>query len=375
MIRGLIAIAVAAVVLIIVWQASLGSVVAKVNGVSIRSGMVDGVEAFLVYYQTGQFPADQLAGLTGEERDSAVDMALVARNSLIQSVFVNSELIRQHFESEGKAFPSAEKAIEISETTDLLFANIELSRSFRNNGISKSHVEYYYTYQAAMEEFQEEVLANDPITDEDIETYYELYQFYFMTPVQLTASHILIMDPEHTDAKRAEIQAILDKLNDGEDFATLAIEYSEDGSAVNGGELGTFGLGEMVAPFEEAALALEPGEISGIVETEFGFHIILLTDKTEESYQSVDEVRDQLTELIGSDRTVDALDGLKEAATIEYSGLLNPTTGKPPTNLTELEEARNPDAAETAAEEDATEEEVDEHEGHDHDEHEGHDHD
>ena len=373
LIRGLIAIAVIAAVLVVIWQVSLGARVVKVNDVTIRSSMIEGVEAFVTYYQTGQFPNDSLRGLTGEERDTAVDMALVARNSLVQSIFINNELVTQHFKAEGKVFPSAEQTAEIKETIDIMFSNIELARSFRSNGINKSHVEFYYTYQAAISDFMEEVLAKNPVTDEEIGQYYELYKFYFSTPVTLTASHILIMDPDHTAAKRAEIEAILEKLNEGEDFAALAMEYSEDGSAANGGDLGEFGLGQMVAPFEEAALELEPGEISGIVETEFGFHIIKLTDKTEAGYQTVDEVRDQLEELIASDRTSEALAELRTEAVIVYFVLVNPTTGKPPISLSELDEARGIVAEEEDVYEEGDGYEDDDHD-HDHD-HEGHDHD
>jgi len=338
--RALIAIVVICAVLIITWQIGLGSTVAKVNGVSIRSGMVDGVEAFLTYYQTGQFPGDSTAGLEGEELEQAKDMALVSRNSMIQSVFISYEVIVQHFKANGTAFPDEDKAADIKETVDSMFANTDMARTFRANGVNKSHVEYYYRYLAAMSMYLDEVLESDPITDEEVLEYYEMYKPYFETPETLQASHILILDADHTAAKRAEIEAILEMLEDGADFAELAMEYSEDGSAENGGDLGEFSLGQMVAPFEEAALALEIGEISGIVETEFGFHIILLTGKTEAGLQTVDEVRDQLEELISSERLSAAIETLTEEADIVYFGLINPTTGKPPISLSELQEAR-----------------------------------
>lgn len=72
-------------------------------------------------------------------------------------------------------------------------------------------------------------------------------------------------------------QEILEKLKKGEGFATLAQQYSIDGSRRRGGDLGEFGRGMMVKPFEDAAFALKPGEISGIVKTQFGYHIIKRT--------------------------------------------------------------------------------------------------
>jgi len=382
-IRAVIVIAVIAAVFLLVWQISLGSTIAKVNGVPVRDGMVKGVEAFINYYQTGQFPSTDTEGLTEEEIKTAEDMAIVSRNSLIQSVFITTEVITQHFKAEGTVFPSAEKAAEIKETVDSIFSNTELSRLLRNNGVNRSHIEFYYTYIAALEVFKDELLEKDPITDEEIQEQYDLYAAYFVTPMKLRASHILIMDPDHTDAKRAEIEDILDKLNAGEDFATLAMEYSEDGSAEQGGDLDEFGLGQMVQPFEDACLALEIGEISGIVETEFGFHIIMLTDKIEESVQTVEDVRDQLVDIVSSERTTEAIDALKEEADIVYNGLTTPSTGKPPTSLTELAEARG-EAPEDEAAEDEYDFEIDygddydpyddDHDPYDGGDHEGHDH-
>ena len=340
LIKTLIAIAIIFAVVIIVWQIGLGSTLAKVNGVSIREGMVKGVEAFINYTQTGQFTNYDSKGLTGEEKETAENMALISHNSMVQNVFISFEIVSQHFKAQGKIFPDDEKKVEIQGNVDALFANTEMSRTLRDNGVNRSHVEYYYTYMAAMSAYKEELIENEPITDEELQQCYELYKFYFTTPLKLSASHILIMDADHTPEKRAEIEAILEQLNEGADFAELAMQYSEDGSAASGGDLGEFSLGQMVAPFEEACLALEPGEISDIVETEFGFHIIKLNGKTEESTSTIDEVRDQLEEVIGSDRVTEAISKLVEEANIEYFGLINPTTGKPPISLAELDEAR-----------------------------------
>ena len=365
-IRALITVVIIAVVLIIVWQISLGTTYAKVGGVAIRGGMVKGVEAFLTYYQTGQFPNTDFSGKTDEEIQTAKDMELVQRNSLIQSVFIPYEVTKQHFKAQGTPFPDEETAADIKDSVDTLFANTELERTLRSNGVNRTHVEYYYSYLSAMRKLMEEALEKNPITPEEEQEYYERYISYFTNPLSLQASHILIMDSDHTAAKRAEIQDILDQLRDGADFAEMAMEYSEDSSAADGGDLGSFGLGQMVAPFEEAALALDVGEISDIVETEYGFHIIKLTDRTEESVQPLDEVKSSVEELIGGDRLDEELDRLKSEANTTYSGLINPFTGKPPINLTELEEIRNPGGTDTGAEDAVEEEDGDGHEGHDH---------
>lgn len=113
---------------------------------------------------------------------------------------------------------------------------------------------------------------------------------------RVEASHILLgFPPDPTQAERdsvrSEMESLLERARRGESFAALARRYSQDqGSAAQGGSLGTFGRGEMVRPFEEAAFALQPGEISDIVETPFGLHIIRVDgredpDFTEEGEQ------------------------------------------------------------------------------------------
>lgn len=100
---------------------------------------------------------------------------------------------------------------------------------------------------------------------------------------QLAASHILLMyaGSMRSTATRSkeealqEIQSLKGKLDDGADFAELARAHSDCPSGANGGSLGTFSKGQMVPEFEEATLALEPGAYSDVVETSFGYHLIL----------------------------------------------------------------------------------------------------
>ena len=111
------------------------------------------------------------------------------------------------------------------------------------------------------------------ITDEDIKAYFEENKESFNEEEQVAASHILVED-------EATAKKVAKKLADGEDFATLAKEFSTDTmSAENGGELGFFPRGKMVAEFEEAAFSMKVDAISDPVKTEHGYHIIHVTDK------------------------------------------------------------------------------------------------
>ena len=127
----------------------------------------------------------------------------------------------------------------------------------------------------------------DSITDEDIKAYYD------QASMELNARHILVKDEETANE-------VIEKLNAGEDFATLAKELSEDtGSAENGGDLDWFTVGKMVTEFNDAAYALEVNEISKPVKSQFGYHIIQVTDKREiEDFGTLEEKKDAIKETL-----------------------------------------------------------------------------
>ena len=120
-----------------------------------------------------------------------------------------------------------------------------------------------------------------PIDDQEILTYYQNNLTQFSRPEQRKASHILIRTndtdtAEQKEASRKEIEDILAKVQSGEDFGELAKQFSKDGSASRGGDLGYFGRGQMVKPFEDAVFSMTEGDTSGVIETQFGLHIIKL---------------------------------------------------------------------------------------------------
>lgn len=126
----------------------------------------------------------------------------------------------------------------------------------------------------------------NPVSEDDLKAYYDKNKDKFATtPKQVTASHILLATKEEAEAVLAELKA-------GKDFATLAKAKSQDpGSKDKGGELGSFGRGEMNAGFEEAAFSLAKGQMSEVVEAESGFHIIKVTDVKEAVIPTYDEIK------------------------------------------------------------------------------------
>jgi parvulin-like peptidyl-prolyl isomerase len=132
---------------------------------------------------------------------------------------------------------------------------------------------------------------NVSVTDADVQAYYSNHAAAFEEPEKAHVRHILLMtiDPaSHSPlstntvaAKRKLVDDLEKRLAGGEDFAALATQYSEDpGSKDNGGELPAFGRGDMVPEFEAAAFSLKPGQVSDVVTTVYGFHIIKLIDRS-----------------------------------------------------------------------------------------------
>jgi peptidyl-prolyl cis-trans isomerase D len=136
-------------------------------------------------------------------------------------------------------------------------------------------------------------------TPQQVEAHYQSNLEQFANPEQIKAQHILLKTADKDAAAvRARIDGILKEVKaPGADFAALARKYSEDDvSKANGGDLGFFGRGSMVKPFEDAAFALEPNQISEVVQTDFGFHVIKLLEKRPAGQRPLAEVQEQITE-------------------------------------------------------------------------------
>jgi peptidyl-prolyl cis-trans isomerase D len=142
------------------------------------------------------------------------------------------------------------------------------------------------------------------VSAEDVERQYKENQQQYSTPEQARASHILFKTEGKDEAEvRKQAEAVLKRAKAGEDFAKLANEFTEEEvGKTRGGDLDFFPRGQMAKEFEEAAFALKPGEISGIVKTSFGLHIIKLTDKRPASTRSLADVRGQIEDQIKTER-------------------------------------------------------------------------
>lgn len=157
------------------------------------------------------------------------------------------------------------------------------------------------------DEFKEQAKPSE----DDIKMYYENFNDTFKEEKQIKARHILfyLKDDASEEMKKnvkEKANEVLAKARAGEDFSKLASEYSEDTTTKdNGGDLGYFKEGQMVAAFEEAAFKLDKGEISDLVRTSYGYHIIKVDDVKEERIKEFDEVHDEIEEMLISNETKD----------------------------------------------------------------------
>ena len=164
-------------------------------------------------------------------------------------------------------------------------------QALKQNDITEDQLREDIRENLPIQEVQERVAGDTQPSEEEIRKYYdENKAAQFTNPAQRCMRHILFNKDQKEKAEEVKEQ-----LQDGGDFAKLAKEYSQDpGSAEQGGDLGCLGKGETVPEFEKAAFGAEQGEIVGPVETEFGYHLIEVTEVRSEETRSLEEVEPQI---------------------------------------------------------------------------------
>ncbi len=213
-----------------------------------------------------------------------------------------------------------------------LVEDMVLSEEARKLGIDRDpavreQIEQLINRQLAIELLKREVADKITVTDSDARLYYDLHKDDFKVPETQRARHILIkVGKTATEAERKtareKAEGLLKRLKDGEDFGKLASEFSDDtASKARGGDLGFFEKGKMIPEFEAALVSLKPGELSGIVETKFGYHIIKLEEKKDSHMLPFEAVKKQITEKLIKDftksKTNDYIETLIKAAKVE----------------------------------------------------------
>lgn len=179
------------------------------------------------------------------------------------------------------------------------------------------------------------------VTEDDVQKYYSENTKQFETPEQVRASHILIK-PDTTDSNidpneakaQAKVRAkdLLEQVRDGADFATLARANSGCPSAAKGGDLNFFGRGRMTPAFEKVAFKLKVGQVSDVVETQFGYHIIKVTDRKDAGAITFEQAKDDILKVLmrkkQSEVAMRYIELLKAGANVVYPAGKEPDTGK-----------------------------------------------
>ncbi|PIU28274.1 MAG: hypothetical protein COT09_05410 [Candidatus Hydromicrobium americanum] len=312
--------------------AGCSKTVAKVDGIEIKQKEVDVYMNLSKNQDTsGELPTDEegLKTLEAYIIDSLIVTRLLEKYAVENDIAVTDKEVSEQMQSIIDTYPSEE----------------DFEKVLKENGIDKKFWEGELRSQMLRSKIFNKVTADVIVTDQEVKQYYNNNKnTLFLVPVKLKASHILVIFPwvkdnsEETEEGREEalgkIEMVQEKLKDGGDFEDLARQYSDDTtSAEKGGDLGFISKGQMVEEFDKALFALDVGEVSGIVETEYGFHIIKATDRQEEYIQKFSEVEESintyLLNLHKDKKSKDFIFSLIEEVNIEYftdvEGSLNST--------------------------------------------------
>lgn len=198
---------------------------------------------------------------------------------------ITKNLIEQEVEKEKISVSKKDIDAELQELIDSYGGEETFNQQLATSGLTMEDVESDVKTNLQIEKILEPLIE---ITDEEMQTYFDENKDSFAKTKQVKASHILVED-------EATAKEVKEKINAGEDFAELAKEYSTDtASAESGGDLGFFGEGSMVAEFEKAAFSMKVDEISEPVKSEYGYHIIKVTDKQEASEAKFDDSKEEI---------------------------------------------------------------------------------
>ena len=253
----------------------------------------------------------QVSDMRSKVLENLIDRELLYQESQKKKIKVQEAEVNERLGGLKKRFPDKEQY-------EKMLSRMKLSEGALNAKVKK---------EIAIQKFiEEQFVKGIVVPDSEIRAYYDTHTDTFRQPSRVKASHILLkVDTEADKSSRADVQKKLEnirkRLEKGEDFASLAREFSECPSKDKGGDLGFFKRGQMVKPFEDAAFALNPGEMSDIVKTRFGYHLIKVTDKKPEKNLPYADVKENLGKYLEQmkvrDKVIAYLDKHKEKASVK----------------------------------------------------------
>lgn len=277
--------------------------------------------------QQGSFPKE------GTEQFKQVRASIV-------SYLVLNEIMKQQAAQENVEVTIDGKAVEVpmkvavtdKEYQDYYKSVVErvggakvLAKLLKEQGVSAESLAWQLKAQLLQSEVQQKVVSAIKVGDQEIKDYYNENKSQFVVGPTVTARHVLVK----TKAEAEKVRALLLADNTDAGWKRVAKQYSTDASnKAKGGDLGTFGKGQMVAAFEKAAFALKVGQVSQPVKTQFGWHILEVTDTAKGSKQTLEQAKAMIQQqlLYTKQSTVwsDWLKKIQEDAGAAYAAGFNP---------------------------------------------------
>jgi len=282
-------------------------------------------------------------------KDKNSVMSLMVRDRIVNELILKT-LMEQEFAKREITVTKEDVEAKKEEITKQVGSKEKLNELLRSNGISNKKFEEDIEKEVKVEKLIAST-GNANVTDKEVQKFYNQNKAQFNFPERVRASHILIeVNPAAikqeiisqdkkgiltSDEINKKVQEAVDnKMNfarevrakvvkNPEQFAALAKQYSDDkGSAQKGGDLGFFSREMMVKPFSDAAFKLKPGTVSEIVVSDYGNHIIMVTDKAAAGVQPYAKMKDEIAAYLAQKKKIDVLknllEGLKASAKIEY---------------------------------------------------------
>lgn len=231
---------------------------------------------------------EQLAALEKETLDKLIGIELLYQASKKAGNKVDDKQVDEKFAQFKKRFPNEEALKKTMEEWHVTEA--DMKAELKKGMVTEAFVVKNFADKTS-------------VPEKEVKAYYDSHPQFFKQPEKVKASHILIkVKPDATEAEKAEamkkIKKAQEKLKNGEDFAEVAKTTSEGPSASKGGDLGYFGRGQMVKPFEDVAFSLEPGKVSDVVTTQFGYHLIKVVDKKPASTVPFETVKPRIEQFL-----------------------------------------------------------------------------
>jgi len=277
-----------------------------------QTGMV--ISSRAIDRSIAQTPDFQVDGVFNGERAQMLLQSMGYTPNSYRSALATEGVINQTSFAYGLSGFTTRKELEhlaalVNQTRDIRYILINLGSELDNIEIQEEDIQNYYTEneksfileeQVSLEYLEldkEEIFDEVTVTEEQIRQRYDEEQLEYQSQIERRASHILLeaFDDADYDEAMSQSTELKQRIDDGESFEELAAEFSNDlGSAADGGDVGYTTGDTFVEPFEQALLSLDVGEVSAPVRTEFGVHLIKLTERSESEIETFEDARERL---------------------------------------------------------------------------------